>query len=312
MQLAPSSFFVGDISNFEKMVLELGDQRPMPQEDALAQFGSAVMTELLDLTMGTVLEDRLPTLAEGVIGAFHSIIQRLEREADRARDQVNMLARDFDGTEIADSELQEATQKARSADVAVQAIEYVRDAASETYTAATGEIWSPWKGNVRRSGSTMAQVQARDFIRASKAARSAQIAPNRTIIAFRGSPVANSPEDAGRIFDALNAMHSRFPDMALAVTGAKGAEKIAQRWAHQKGVDVVLAAADFDRNGKAAPFKANDEMLDLDPTICLTLPMTVNREQALNQKPFGPALNFGQKAQERGIRHYQITAKATA
>jgi hypothetical protein len=59
--------------------------------------------------------------------------------------------------------------------------------------------------------------------------------------------------------------------MALATTGAKSAERLAIRWAQQKGVTLVLARADFDRRGKAAPFRANDELMALEPACCLTL-----------------------------------------
>ena len=66
------------------------------------------------------------------------------------------------------------------------------------------------------------------------------------MIAFRGAPTADSAEDAGRIFDALNWAKQEWPDMALATTGAKGSEKLAIKWAQQKGVKLILARADFD------------------------------------------------------------------
>ncbi|NHN20230.1 DUF2493 domain-containing protein, partial [Bacillus amyloliquefaciens] len=78
-------------------------------------------------------------------------------------------------------------------------------------------------------------------------------------------------EDAGRIFDALNWAKQEWPDMALATTGAKGSEKLAIKWAQQKGVKLILARADFDTHGKAAPFRANDELIALEPEVCLTL-----------------------------------------
>ena len=129
------------------------------------------------------------------------------------------------------------------------------------------------------------------------------------MVAFRGAPTADTSEDAGRIFDALNWAKSEWPDMALATTGAKGAEKLAIKWAQQKGVTLILARADFDRNGKAAPFRANDELIALEPEICLTLVHSVAAAKA-DQRPFGPALNLGQKAIENGLRHQPIRARA--
>ena len=70
------------------------------------------------------------------------------RTADRARDAMRALDRDFDGSEAADVELQDATAKARSGDAATQACELIRDAASETWTIATGEVWTAWRGSL--------------------------------------------------------------------------------------------------------------------------------------------------------------------
>ena len=61
----------------------------------------------------------------------------------------------------------------------------------------------------------------------------------------------------------------------------------------------MLAKADFDRNGRAAPFRANDELIALDPVCVLTLANTLNARAGLGLQPFGPALNLGQKAAER-------------
>jgi hypothetical protein len=97
--------------------------------------------------------------------------------------------------------------------------------------------------------------------------------------------------------------------MALATTGAKGGEKIAIKWAKQKAVTLVLAKADFDKNGRAAPFRANDELIALEPVCVLTLANTLNGARGASLQPFGPALNLGQKAAERGIRHFPVKTR---
>jgi hypothetical protein len=122
--------------------------------------------------------------------------------------------------------------------------------------------------------------------------------------------MADTADDANRIFDALNWAQTQWPDMALATTGAKGAEKLAIKWAKSKNVTLILAKADFDKNGRAAPFRANDEMLELDPVCVLTLANSLNPLRGEGMKPFGPALNLGQKAAEKGIRHVTIKARA--
>ncbi|MDO9077982.1 MAG: DUF2493 domain-containing protein, partial [Brevundimonas sp.] len=178
-----------------------------------------------------------------------------------------------------------------------------------TWTVATGEVWTAWRGTRRGTHLTAAQLEAKQAIRAIRNRKSGEADPGGPVIAFRGAPTADTPEDAGRIFDALNWAKQEWPDMALATTGAKGSEKLAIKWAQQKGVKLILARADFDTHGKAAPFRANDELIALEPEVCLTLVHSVDRARA-DQRPFGPALNLGQKAMESGLRHVPIRARA--
>jgi hypothetical protein len=298
-----------NLTAFQALAAQLDDPRAHPDDGALRHLGHAVITEVLDVIGDTALEDFQSLIAEAVIGAFHSAAQRIDRDADRARDALTLLLRDFDGSEVLDLEIQESTQAARAADVAVLALEMVRDTAATSYATATGEVWRPWTGNVRASRTTAAQIDARDALRARKAARHAAVHPGATVVAFRGSPQADTPVDANRIFDALNWARETWPDMALATSGAKGAETLAIKWATQKAVTLVLARADFDRNGRAAPFRANEEMMQLDPVCVLTLANSLNPDRGRDRGAFGPALNLAQRAREAGVRAVRIAAK---
>ena len=294
---------------FDVQAAALDDVRPHPTEGALVQLGHAVMTELLDLVGDTALEDVQTILAESLIGAFHSAAGRIEREADRARDRMRLLERDFDGSEVADTELQEALKATRSADVAQAACELMRDAAAEVYTTGTGEVWSPWRGSRRGTRLTAAQLEAKQALRAIAKRKDTDADPGGPVVAFRAAPMADSGLDASRIFDALNWARSQWPDMALATTGAKGAERLAIRWAQQKGVTLVVARADFDRHGKSAPFRANDELMALEPVCCLTLARSLDAARAAGTHPFGPAMNLAQAAEAHGVRHVAIQAR---
>jgi hypothetical protein len=298
-------------TTFDVQASALEDVRPHPTEAALVQLGHALMTELLDVIGDTALEDVQTILAESLIGAFHSAAGRIERDADRARDRMRILERDFDGSEMADAELQDATRLARSADVAQAACELIRDAAAEVLTTQTGEVWTPWRGSRRGTHLTAAQLEAKQALRAIERRRSTEADPGGHVVAFRAAPFADSEIDAHRIFDALNWARSQWPDMALATTGARGAERLAIRWAQQKGVTLVVARADFDRHGKAAPFRANDELMALEPTCCLTLAQSLDVDRAARSHPFGPAMNLAQQAQARGVQHVAIRSRAT-
>jgi hypothetical protein len=190
------------------------------------------------------------------------------------------------------------------------AAELIRDAASDLYTSQTGEVWTAWRGSRRGARLTAAQLEAKQALRGIERRRAADEDTCGAIVVFRAAPLADTVADANRIFDALNWAKSQWPDMALATTGAKGAEKLAIRWATEKGVKLVLARADFDRHGKAAPFRANDDLLALEPTCCLTLSLSLDERRASGSRPFGPALNLGQQAEAHGVRHVTIRARA--
>ncbi|WP_165191655.1 SLOG family protein [Caulobacter soli] len=310
---APSPL-TGPLTAFEAQALTLDDPRPHPPEDALTQLGHCVMTELLDLIADTALEDFQATLAEALIGAFHSAAQRIEREADRARDSLREMLRDLGGpdasafgiSETEDANLQEATVKAHAADIAVLAVETIRNAASQTYTVATGEVWTPWRGGVRASRTSAAMIEARAAIRAAKARRDQGLPPGAQVVAFRAAPRANTAMDNGRVLDALNWALETWPSMVLATTGAEGPEKHAIKWAKGRGLTVVLAKPEFDRFGRSAVFRCNDELLDLEPVCVLTLDHSLDVAREPEPKAFGPAKNLAQKALASGVRALEV------
>lgn len=291
---------------FDARTAALEDPRPHPTEPALVQLGRAVMSEVLDLVLDTALEDHVALLCEGLLGGLHTGLLRVERAADRARDELARLLRDFDGSEVADTDLQAARRTAEAADVAAEGWALVRDAAAEAYGSATGETWSPWRASARPVRTTAAQLDAREALRAMRERRVSAAAPGGPVVILRGAPGATAPEDGMRIFDALNWARGEWPDMVLATTGAPGAERLATSWARQKGVRLVLARPDFQRHGRAAPFRANDDLLALEPACLLALPASLSGAEP---RAFGPALNLLQQARARGVRCVRIARK---
>lgn len=294
----------------DRLASGLDDPRAPPEDDALAQLGHALMTEVLDLVLDSTLEPHATVIAESLIGGLHTAVQRLDRIADRHRDALAQALRDFDASEVADHDLQLARAETTAADSAVRALELARDAAAEAYATATGETWSPWRGSVRSHGVTAAQVDAAHALRAQAQRRQSVSDPGEHVVVFRGAPGANAPEDASRIFDALNWARAEWPHMSLALTGAPGAEQIAKRWAAQKQVRMVLARPDFTQHRRAAPFRANDTLMALRPVCVLTLAQTL-QPLADPPKPFGPVQSLATQAQQAGVRCLRITARRT-
>ena len=70
----------------------------------------------------------------------------------------------------------------------------------------------------------------------------------------------------------LDRAREKYPDMALAHGGGDGVDRIAARWAEARGVDQVIARPDWKAHGRAAPFRRNDELLNLLPRGILAYP----------------------------------------
>lgn len=308
MQNTSLAFITGDLTSLEEAALQVQEDRPFATEDELTQLGFAIMTEVLDVFSKTGLEAHLPTICDGVIGGFHTMAMRLDREADRQRDQIRQLDRNFDGSEIMDTELQEATEKARLADIAQRSVELVRDAAADACQVATGHAWTPWKGSVRANRVTAAVVQARDVVVAAKAAKANLLPEGCQIVAFRAAKGTRAELDANRVFDALNWARAQFANMALITSDNEGAERLATSWAKQMRVPLIVERASplFDRFGRRTPFVINDRMLELKPVLCLTLGKSLAAPVEVERA--GQVLNLGQKAKAAGILHFEITA----
>ncbi|ESQ79259.1 DUF2493 domain-containing protein [Asticcacaulis sp. YBE204] len=298
--------FSSSLSRYDAICEAATCELPHPVQSEIEHLGLAISTEVLDTFLNTALQDQLPLIMEGLIGGFHSAALRLQREADRAQNDMRRLQRDFDGSEIKDVELQDATVRFNRAEAAIMIVEVLRDAAGENYTAQTGEVWTPWRGSAKTHVSCFSMIEAKDALKARRVREQGLMDPGGQVVVFRGSPYAKSAMDAHRIYDALNWALSQYPQMRLATSGNHGAEQIAIKWARDKKMPVVLAKADFDRHRRAAPFKANDEMMALDPVLVLTLDHSLDGEVT---DAFGPAANIAQKAREMGLRVVSVTRK---
>ena len=117
----------------------------------------------------------------------------------------------------------------------------------------------------------MAVVQARDYIRAREDRRRDALMPEGTRIGFAGGKDCNLASiDA--IWNMLDRIRTRHPDMVLVHGGAPGAERIAAKWADNRGVAQIVCTPDWKTHAKAAPFRRNDEMLSLDLIGLIAVP----------------------------------------
>ena len=78
--------------------------------------------------------------------------------------------------------------------------------------------------------------------------------------------------DADTVWATLDRTREKYGDMVLLHGGGPGVEKIAASWAEARGVNQVICRPDWSAHGKAAPFRRNDELLNLLPKGVIAFP----------------------------------------
>ena len=220
---------------------------------------------------GTQLADERENLLWSFVNAFHLQTQRLDRAIDAIEPGIRERVRVQDGSEISAFELERLTRHAHDLDRRRDAFEKLRDTAAESYQAETGTPWRPRKGShTSRNGHlTSAAIDARDFMRARKNRDNAAHAPDGTLIAVAGG---KETQDLHAVWSCLDRMKAKHPDMILVHGGGPGAERAAAKWAENKGVHQIVCKPDWNAHGKAAPFRRNDDLLNLLPKGVLAFP----------------------------------------
>ena len=220
---------------------------------------------------GTQLADEREALLWGFVNCLDAQVRRLDRSVDRLSPELRDLQSAQDGTEVKSRELELVTDRAQNLGDRRDAFEQMRDAAADAYRAETGDVWRPRHGsNVSQTGHlTSAAIDARDFLRARKDRETRAHLPEGTLVAIAGG---KDVRDAGAVFARLDQTKAKYPDMVLAHGGGPGVERIAAQWAERNGVHQVVCKPDWNAHGRAAPFRRNDELLNLLPKGVLAFP----------------------------------------
>ena len=220
---------------------------------------------------GFQIADERESLLWGIVNAFDAQVRRLDRSVDKLTPELRDLQRDQDGTEIRSRELELVTDRARNLGDRRDAFEIMRDAVAEQYRAVTGETWRPRHGsNVSQTGAlTSASIDARDFMRARKDRETRAHLPEGTLVAIAGGKDVPNP---AAVIGHLDKAKAKYADIVLAHGGGPGVEKIAARWAERNGVHQVVCKPDWTAYGRAAPFRRNEELLNLLPKGVIAFP----------------------------------------
>ncbi len=220
---------------------------------------------------GLQLADERESLLWGFVNMLDAQTQRLDRAADKLGPELRDLQREQDGTEIKSFELELLTDRARNLTDRRDAFETMRDAAAESYRTVTGNTWRPRRGShTSQTGKlTSAAIDARDYQRARKDRATVAHLPQGTLVAIAGG---KDIADPAAVIARLDKAREKYADMVLVHGGGPGVEKIAARWAETNGIHQVVCKPDWDRHGRAAPFRRNDELLNLLPKGVIAFP----------------------------------------
>ena len=220
---------------------------------------------------GTQLADEREGLLWGFVNMLDSQTQRLDRTADKLTPQLRDLQREQDGTEIKSLELELVTDRARNLTARRDAFERMRDEAADAYRAETGSVWRPRRGShTSQTGKlTSAAIDARDYQRARKDRKAQAHMPQGTLVAIAGG---KDVQDPAAVIGRLEKTRAKYADMILVHGGGPGVERIAAQWADRNGVHQIVCKPDWDRHGRAAPFRRNEELLDLLPKGVIAFP----------------------------------------
>ena len=125
-------------------------------------------------------------------------------------------------------------------------------------------------GDIRNRSLTAALIDSRDHLAARRRTELQPLLPAGPKIAFTGGADC---ADHAAIWDALDRVRAKHPDMVLLHGGApRGAERIAAAWADNRGVTQIVFKPDWTRHGKAAPFRRNDQLLEVLPIGLIVFP----------------------------------------
>ena len=220
---------------------------------------------------GTQLADERESLLWGFVNTFDAQVRRLDRSVDRLSPELRDLQTSQDGSEVKSRELELVTDRAQNLGDRRDAFETMPDAVAGAYRTETGDTWRPRHGSntSQTKQLTSAAIDARDFMRARKDRQTRAHLPEGTLVAITGGKDVSDPSAVIRKLDQAKA---KYDGLILVHGGGPGVERIAASWAEQNGVHQVVCKPDWNAHGRAAPFRRNDELLNLLPKGIIAFP----------------------------------------
>jgi hypothetical protein len=255
----------------------------MPDPEQVGAAIELAVGTIFDVLRDTRMEEFAGQIAWGMVNSFHMVAKQVERREDDAADKLRELARTFDPSEIYAVELEDTQMLCQTLQGCREAMETMRDHASEVYRVETGRPFSSARGSTVSKGFTASQISARDYLAARARERREQFAPEGPLVAVSGGQEWHDHE---ALWHRLDGIKARVPEMVLITTAQrKGVDAIATSWAAARGVKTVQFIPDRSLGNRAA-FVRNDNMVNLKPVeaiVCEGSGIQANLAQKLRQ-----------------------------
>ena len=247
------------------------DPRPLPDERVAAGAVADMFDALIATMLDTRLEPDLEELCWSLANLFHRAESRIQRALDDNEDAQQRSQRGQDGSEVASVELERLIREGIGLIERRNAMEFMREAAAEQFESHFRKSWTPRSGSrVNHRSLTAAMIDSRDFLAAKRRSETAPLMPAGTRIAFTAGPAY---EDHRRIWAVLDKVLAKYPDMVLFHGGnPTGGEQIAALWAGARKITHIAFRPDWARFKKAAPFRRNDQLLEMLPKAVIACP----------------------------------------
>ena len=226
----------------------------------------------------------------------------IQKELDHSIQNLQALSKVEDGSEIFQTNIENAQSKIGNLNNVVLAIEVLFEQAAACYEIETGKAYIPPSGgrSFKTAHLTGAQFEAKQWIEAHEAQKAKQFEITGTPIAVAGD---RDWLDHEEIFATLDKVRSRFlnsknSDVILYhKADKKGVDAIAASWARARKVPQVTFQPNWKAHGKSGGFKAVDQMLDT--------PRKLGGVIIFGST--GIALNLAQKAEQKNIKVMRVS-----
>ena len=248
----------------EDTAIDLDDKSAPHITRAFQQVAEGIELIVESITPdGYQMASERENLMWGLVNVFHAQMSRTQTKAATLVQEIEGMRAGQDGTDAASFELEHKIDELRSQTRKRDLFESFRDYAGQSYFQKTGKLWEPRTGtHVSQTGKIAPRIDSREFLRAREALEPLRNLPDGTIIAVTGGK--HGP-DWHTVFDTLDQVRNKHPDMVLVHGAAPGTQQLSAKWARIRGVVDIPFLPDYDKYGKAAIPRRDEQILKTPP-----------------------------------------------